>query len=397
MKRYSRRAAPVFIEDEGEDKLYERQALISESRLEDDYESSSYNDEYRPNLASIRQRQTSSKNKQISRNTSLNNNIDNHSEQHELKKFDAHKSSENEPNGEFTHYAIQPGDTLQNICLRYACPINQVKRLNGLMTDQEFYGLRHLKLPLGKLGLLEDVLRSNRGISAQNGPAEPPKDISYESRVDNQRYRFVNSPGSALSVSTNHNFRFKPLLSPGYSSDRINEMNSYSAIDEDFLNARTLQNHSHSFSSLRDLVNSDGNANSTTGFQLCIDTKALKEQSFIKTQVNQECLIDAEDIGAVCQDNVEKVFQDLDLHVERAKIAAETYDKRATDLVDKITTNGTSVNHIQFDYQPRVSKIPQLFLCNENFGLNQVKLFAFIMIVCLLLPLIYIISREKIV
>jgi hypothetical protein len=82
---------------------------------------------------------------------------------------------------EYIYYDIQEGDTLHGICLRYACSVSQVKRLNRLMTDQDFHGLTRLKLPLGKFGLLEDLLQQR----------------------DQTRHK--SSPGSALSVTTRTN------------------------------------------------------------------------------------------------------------------------------------------------------------------------------------------------
>lgn len=58
----------------------------------------------------------------------------------------------------FVFYTIQPGDTLQNLSVRYSCPIASIKRLNNFWSDQDFFGLSQVKLPLGKLGLLADAI-----------------------------------------------------------------------------------------------------------------------------------------------------------------------------------------------------------------------------------------------
>jgi LysM repeat protein len=106
-----------------------------------------------------------------------------------LSNSNRKESFSSEPQVEYTYYDIQPGDSLQGICLRYACSVNQVRRMNRLMTDQDFYGLRRLKLPLGKFGLLEELLRQQTDL------------LLFEN--NNQTHtRHKSSPGSALSVTT---------------------------------------------------------------------------------------------------------------------------------------------------------------------------------------------------
>lgn len=306
-----------------------------------------------------------------------------------------------EPVIEYTFYDIKSGDTLHSICLRYACPLAQVKRINGLMNDQEFYGLRRIKLPKGKLGLLEQVLTS------QQSSGSPTH------QLENNRQKIVISPGSALSVSTSsyghHGAKFKPHLSPGYSSDRINELNRFpnGLTPSGELAAASSQHlmkspHSHSFSSLRDYTNQE---NDDTNQQhvpepIYIDTRQLQTHNFIKTHFDtdrseDQIIVDNIPNATNHVDNVDKVFEDLDYHVEKAKVAAESYDQRASEIVNRIDINGTPPTSLSRGQQ-RVSKIPELFFCNENFGLSYKKLLVFIIIVCLFVPLIYI-NQAKIV
>lgn len=63
---------------------------------------------------------------------------------------------------DFIYYTVQPGDTLQNLSVRYSCPVASIKRLNNLWSDQEFYGLIRLKLPVGKLRLIADVIDAEK-------------------------------------------------------------------------------------------------------------------------------------------------------------------------------------------------------------------------------------------
>lgn len=326
----------------------------------------------------------------------------NNNELHELNTINGTKRQRDiisEPIVEYTYYDIKPGDTLHSICLRYACPLAQVKRINGLMNDQEFYGLRKIKLPLGKLGLLEEVLTSQQII-------HPTSDgLTHDT---NNRQKMVISPGSALSVSNYQGAKFKPLLSPGYSSDRINDLNKFPrnglTNSGEPAYASIKSNHSHSFSSLRDFVGSnqdqvdrnqqeDGQQHLTQPEPIYVDTRQLQQHAFINTHFdteNQQTIVNGIPSTTTTSNhdnNVDKVFQDLDYHVEKAKVAAESYDQRATEIVSQIDINGSPRTFIS---SQRVSKIPELFFCNENFGLSYKKLLVFIFIVCLFVPLIYI-------
>ncbi|CAG5134944.1 unnamed protein product [Candidula unifasciata] len=53
---------------------------------------------------------------------------------------------------------IADGETLQAIALKYACPVSELKRLNKLIQDQEFYGLKVLKVPMKKYGILSEEI-----------------------------------------------------------------------------------------------------------------------------------------------------------------------------------------------------------------------------------------------
>lgn len=70
----------------------------------------------------------------------------------------SHESFRHHSPVDFIYYTVQPGDTLQNLSVKYSCPVASIKRLNNLWSDQEFYGLTRLKLPAGKLRLIADVI-----------------------------------------------------------------------------------------------------------------------------------------------------------------------------------------------------------------------------------------------
>lgn len=390
-------------DDEDEEKLYERQALIRN----DDNDN---NNDLSPTSGPIHRRQRS----KLIENDNIRT-----ANGYELR--DISRSKDEHQNIEYAYYDIQPGDSLQSICLRYAFSVNQIKRLNGLMTDQEFYGLRRLKLPLGRLGLLEDVLKRQQQAAEQSSnliqihnnnssPSENHSQIDQQQQRQQQRYA-INSPGSALNLSlangNNYNSsqngqRFKPLLSPGYSSDNINSIHlangalaTYPASrlsNGDNVNSGNhLTYNSHSFSSLRDFNNGSehqlsrqiqNDKNNTTSFDLngqrpatttpvlghsynnhlphhqqssllnnannqsgtlTMNEQQMRQKTFIKadnvaTSNNGQISIDA--ILNDIEPVIPNVFEDLDYHVERAKAVAESYDQRAAELADRIDING---------------------------------------------------------
>jgi len=58
---------------------------------------------------------------------------------------------------DFLTYTIKDGDSLQNLSLRFRIPVSELKRLNNLITDQEFHALKTLRVPIKKHGLLSEL------------------------------------------------------------------------------------------------------------------------------------------------------------------------------------------------------------------------------------------------
>lgn len=96
------------------------------------------------------------------------------------------------PVSDFILYTIQPGDTLHNLSVKYHCPVATIKRLNNLWSDRDFYGLSKLKLPVGKLGLLADVLKE-----------EGKSTVQTDSRSESELFNLDNSdPGCSNHVAS---------------------------------------------------------------------------------------------------------------------------------------------------------------------------------------------------
>lgn len=53
---------------------------------------------------------------------------------------------------------IQPSDTLQTLSLKYNIPVSELKRVNNILNDAEFYALKRLKIPVKTASFLTDIL-----------------------------------------------------------------------------------------------------------------------------------------------------------------------------------------------------------------------------------------------
>ncbi|GBM57466.1 LysM and putative peptidoglycan-binding domain-containing protein 3 [Araneus ventricosus] len=71
-------------------------------------------------------------------------------------------------NCDFLYLKIEEGDTLQSISIKYQCPISDLKRANNLMSSQEFFGLKHLKIPVKKHSLLTEILTDTPEIKSNS-------------------------------------------------------------------------------------------------------------------------------------------------------------------------------------------------------------------------------------
>ncbi|XP_078421134.1 lysM and putative peptidoglycan-binding domain-containing protein 3 isoform X2 [Cetorhinus maximus] len=52
---------------------------------------------------------------------------------------------------------VKEGDTLNALALQYCCTVADIKRVNNLINDQDFFALRSVKIPVKKITLLGDT------------------------------------------------------------------------------------------------------------------------------------------------------------------------------------------------------------------------------------------------
>ncbi|XP_050008437.1 lysM and putative peptidoglycan-binding domain-containing protein 3 [Alexandromys fortis] len=72
---------------------------------------------------------------------------------------------------------IQEGDTLNAVALQYCCTVADIKRVNNLISDQDFFALRSIKIPVKKFSSLTESLHPLKG---RQGSQPPPVAFAQE-------------------------------------------------------------------------------------------------------------------------------------------------------------------------------------------------------------------------
>lgn len=234
------------------------------------------------------------------------------------------------PKTDFIEYTILPGDTLHNLSVRYSCPIAAIKRLNNLWSDQEFFGLSKIKLPVGKLRLLAEAINEEQSKHSKLGDRSP----------------IVN-----------------------YITDKHEVTNSI------------IQNNNH-----------------PTGVSKYAHPAAIQKSS------SRPSLLDElnSDIQKELTDKISStsIFKNLDLSIEKARTAAKSYDDNANDIMQTLAQSGNIVDLNDDQELSEANLVARreaeiLFNNLSDYGLSFNILVLVIFIVCLVLPLAYVIYLEE--
>lgn len=92
---------------------------------------------------------------------------------------------------------IQEGDTLNAIALQYCCTVADIKRVNNLISDQDFFALRSIKIPVKKFSSLTETLHPPQGRQASR-PAGQYAPEHHESGPADDSLASTESAGSFL-------------------------------------------------------------------------------------------------------------------------------------------------------------------------------------------------------
>lgn len=101
---------------------------------------------------------------------------------------------------------IQPSDTLLSLSLKYNIPLAELKRVNNILNDAEFFALKRIKIPVRPTSLLNELLpgvhseerRNNNGwlVETKESPKLLSSDISsYVSSGQSSPYSEAETEG----------------------------------------------------------------------------------------------------------------------------------------------------------------------------------------------------------
>ncbi|XP_071952391.1 lysM and putative peptidoglycan-binding domain-containing protein 3-like [Antedon mediterranea] len=76
---------------------------------------------------------------------------------------------------------IRPSDTLLGFALQYAVPVAELKRINNLLQDQDFYALSKIKIPVKRYGLLTEIKEEEKRRRLQENEAG----LTNSTRIEN--------------------------------------------------------------------------------------------------------------------------------------------------------------------------------------------------------------------
>ncbi|KAL4227791.1 peptidoglycan-binding [Mactra antiquata] len=68
-------------------------------------------------------------------------------------------SSDDQPS--FVERKLTEDDTIQSVSLQYGCPVAEIKRINNLIRDQDFYALTSVKIPVKQHSFLVDKIEED--------------------------------------------------------------------------------------------------------------------------------------------------------------------------------------------------------------------------------------------
>ncbi|CAD5114429.1 unnamed protein product [Dimorphilus gyrociliatus] len=63
---------------------------------------------------------------------------------------------------------VKKDDTLQNLALKYRRPVAEIKRVNNLQKDQDFYALTHIKVPILEDGVVSELVEDDSQVKIIN-------------------------------------------------------------------------------------------------------------------------------------------------------------------------------------------------------------------------------------
>lgn len=97
---------------------------------------------------------------------------------------------------------IQPSDTIQSFSLQYGCTIAELKRVNNLYSDQDFYALKTIKIPVQPHGILTEVSEKKQRPPSLKIPGNQPSSSGVDNDDENDESDYEDMDPNGECVRT---------------------------------------------------------------------------------------------------------------------------------------------------------------------------------------------------
>lgn len=132
---------------------------------------------------------------------------------------------------------VQEGDTLNSIALQYHCSVADIKRANNLLTEQDFFALRSVKIPVRRFSVLTETHSTGPHISASpSGSRRLPQITSITSPSESSTDSSASSTDSVEGFLLEKDKDIEQLVkSTGPSRSSLNEVVSSLTLQQPLL------------------------------------------------------------------------------------------------------------------------------------------------------------------
>lgn len=97
---------------------------------------------------------------------------------------------------------IQPSDTIQSFSLQYGCTIAELRRVNNLYSDQDFYALTTIKIPVQPHGILTEVSDKKQKPPPLKIPGNQPSTSGADNENENDESDYDDMEPNGECVRT---------------------------------------------------------------------------------------------------------------------------------------------------------------------------------------------------
>ncbi|XP_013379802.1 lysM and putative peptidoglycan-binding domain-containing protein 3 [Lingula anatina] len=124
------------------------------------------------------------------------------------KDYHSLKAENDQP--DYLEKEVSEGDTLQSLALQFGCPVAEIKRINNLIRDQDFYALKRIKVPIKRFGLLTELVEHENknskgkkltlGSVVNRNSRSVIEEVEEEQELNNEDFAFDGSDSDSQTL-----------------------------------------------------------------------------------------------------------------------------------------------------------------------------------------------------